>query len=116
MGYFQQYHGHHNCIEYPRYLHTTHQQDLTSYTMRYISPSLMLTVVVTLLHFLSPVSSITCYACTKTQVTSSSGDCQESHRTQFCKEKEWCFKQWRGQEDNMTGISWGCWDVDPTPE
>ena len=55
-----------------------------------------------LLYFVSPASSVTCYACNKGQVTPT-GDCQESGQTQYCQEQEWCFKQWRGQEDNLTG-------------
>ena len=100
-----EYHGETNCIEHPRYLHTTHsiqhsQKTLAHTIMRDFSICLSLTVILSC--FVFPTSSVTCYACSKGQVTPT-GDCEEARRTQYCGGQEWCFKQWRGQQDNLTG-------------
>merc|ERR1712150_100393 len=83
------------------------------HTMREFSICLLLAVI--LFQFVCPASSATCYVCTKGQV-GPGGHCEEAGQTQYCRGQEWCFKQWRGHRDNTTGISWGCWDVDSTPE
>merc|ERR1712241_597274 len=63
---------------------------------------------------LRPGQGITCYTCQPDQVTSN-GTCEEEHKAQWCQHTDWCFKAWRGQEDTITGIRWGCMDVSPTP-
>ena len=48
------------------------------------------------------VRSITCYTC-QADLVASNGTCQEPHKAQYCEENDWCYKTWRGPEDNIAG-------------